>query len=505
MNATDRHPTDPDRAPRAHRPHPGPDVGLMLRLCLITLVVGVLTGLAAAGLVWMLHIIEDFVYGQHEGDLKVVTEGTTALQRFLGITVAGLIAGPAWYLVRRIGDPIESVEAGMDGVRMPAAETAANAVLQMATVAAGASVGRENAPRELGAMFANQITRRLGVHPELTRVLVAAAAGAGLGAIYHIPLAGAIFALEILLTTITVRACMVVLACSAVATVTSGIIVGTQPLYSTINLSEGFGNLAAAIVLGVVLGLVGVAFRRLISHVQDAAPTGAGVLWQLPGAFILVGLMAIWLPEVLGNGRNAATQVLEDNPAWTFIAALAAAKLIAVAVTLRSGAVGGILTPGFALGSMAGYLLGVVLHPLMPQVPPTDFALLGAAAFLSTAMAAPLFALVVTVEFTGQSSSAYLALFLAAATAALAAELVRGRSMLPTTLPWNRRTGVQDRDILREAHEWELESAEYEAHAEHAARAAGATAAEAAGDAGFAPEPDPGAGPDRAGGPDGGR
>ena len=412
----------------------------LIRLCVWTFVVGVATGLVAALLVFMLHGIENLVYGQHEGINPVVTDGTTGLQRFLGITVAGLIAAPAWWAVRRLGRPIRSVEEGMSGTRMPVIETLVNVFLQMATVAAGASVGRENAPREAGAMMASQLAHRLGVDRGTTRLLVAAAAGAGLGAIYHIPLAGAVFAFEILLTTVTVRAVMVVLACSAVATTTAGIVVGDQPLYSTVSLSEGFGNLAVAVTLGIICGIAGMAFRYAASRAEGSAPMGAHVLWALPLAFATVGAMSLYLPEVLGNGRFAATSVLEANPVWTFALALLAAKVVAVLITLRSGAVGGVLTPGFAIGELLGYLVGVVVQPIAPGIPLADFALLGAAAFLSTSMAAPLFALIVTVEFTGQSSEAYLALFLACATAALTGEILRSSLSLPNQIqmPWTR-------------------------------------------------------------------
>ena len=413
----------------------------LVRLCLWTFVVGVATGLVAAGLVYLLHAIETVVYGQHEGDVPVVTDGTTGLQRFLGITVAGLIAAPAWWAVRRLGRPIQSVEEGMSGARMPVLETLANVFLQMATVAAGASVGRENAPREAGAMMATQLAHRIGLDRGTTRLLVASAAGAGLGAIYHIPLAGAVFAFEILLTTVTVRAVMVVLACSAVATTTAGIVVGGQPLYSTVSLSEGFGNLTVAVCLGIVCGVAGLAFRYAVSRAEGARPAGAHILWALPLAFAVVGAMSLYLPEVLGNGRFAATSVLEATPVWTFALALVVAKIIAVLITLRSGAVGGVLTPGFAIGALLGYLVGFAVQPIAPGIPPADFALLGAAAFLSTSMAAPLFALIVTVEFTGQSSEAYLALFLACATAALTGEILRSALSLPTQIqmPWTRK------------------------------------------------------------------
>ena len=418
-----------------------PAPGSWIRLCIYTLIVGLATGLGAAGLALIMHGIEYAVYGQHEGDVAVVTDGTTGLQRFVGIVLAGLIAGPMWAALRTKAKPIESVEAGMHGRLMPVWSTLVNVFLQMATVAAGASMGRENAPRELGAMVASQMSHRLRIDPLHRRILVAAAAGAALGAIYHIPLAGAVFSLEILLGSLSITAVMVVLACSAIATVTSGIVVGSSPLYSPINLSDGWGNLGAALLIGVICGVIGYAFRILSSRMSDKAPTGWHSAWAIPLAFTLVGVISLWVPEVLGNGRIAATTVLMDRPLLGFAVILLIAKAIAVLVTFRSGAVGGLLTPGFALGALSGFIVGCFVQPLMPSVPLSDFAILGAAAFLSASMAAPLFALIVTVEFTGQNSSAYLALFLAGATATLTVTIIRAWLRLPhkQSMPWNRK------------------------------------------------------------------
>lgn len=411
----------------------------LLRLCLYTFLIGVGTGLGAAGLVWLMHAIEQLVYGQHEGNVAIVTEGTTSVQRFVGIVLAGLIAGPAWAIVRTHASPIRSVEEGMAGIKMPVLPTLANVVLQMATVAAGSSVGRENAPREAGAMMASQLSSALKIDAKTRRILVAAAAGAGLGAVYHIPLAGAIFSLEILLGSVSVTAIMVVLACSAVATVTSGIIVGTNPLYNTVNLSEGWGNLAAAVLLGVVCGTAGLAFRTTAAHAEAKAPKGWHAAWAIPVAFAVVGTISIWVPQVLGNGRIAASEVLQAHPMLSTVSLILAVKVFAVLITFRSGAVGGVLTPGFAIGALFGFLCGSFVQPaLMPSLPLSDFAILGAAAFLSASMSAPLFALIVTVEFTGQSSEAYLALFLAAATASLTVAIWRSLLKFPKdqVLPW---------------------------------------------------------------------
>lgn len=411
----------------------------LLRLCLYTFLIGVGTGLGAAGLVWLMHSIEQLVYGQHEGNVAIVTEGTTSVQRFVGIVLAGLIAGPAWAIVRTHASPIRSVEEGMAGIKMPVLPTLANVVLQMATVAAGSSVGRENAPREAGAMMASQLSSALKIDAKTRRILVAAAAGAGLGAVYHIPLAGAIFSLEILLGSVSVTAIMVVLACSAVATVTSGIIVGTNPLYNTVNLSEGWGNLAAAVLLGVVCGTAGLVFRTTAAHAEAKAPKGWHAAWAIPVAFAVVGTISIWVPQVLGNGRIAASEVLQAHPMLSTVSLILAVKVFAVLITFRSGAVGGVLTPGFAIGALFGFLCGSFVQPaLMPSLPLSDFAILGAAAFLSASMSAPLFALIVTVEFTGQSSEAYLALFLAAATASLTVAIWRSLLKFPKdqVLPW---------------------------------------------------------------------
>lgn len=410
----------------------------LFRLVTITFIVGVLTGLGAAGLTFLLHGIEYLVYGQHEGHVPVVITGVEWWQRALGVVIAGFIAGPGWWALRRWGRPIKPVEDGMRGERLPVVETLANVILQMATVAAGASMGRENAPREAGAMVASQLAARLGMDKETTRVLVAAAAGAGLGAMLQIPLAGAIFALEILLGSVTMQTVMVVLACSGVATATTGLLVGHGRFYHPDVLHLGVQTLIAAIILGVLCGALGVAFRQWIAWAERHAPA-EGVLWQLPLAFIGVGVLSIWVPRILGNGRNSATLVLESNPALWVVAILIVAKFTAIVMTLRSGAVGGALTPGFSLGAMCGYVLGAGIVWILPGLTPTDFALLGAAAFMSTSMAAPLFALVVVIEFTGQPSEAYLPLFLAAATAAGTAVAIR----ILLNVGWGRLTGLR--------------------------------------------------------------
>ena len=124
--------------------------------------------------------------------------------------------------------------------------------------------------------------------------------------------------MEILLGSLSITAVMVVLACSAIATVTSGIVVGSSPLYSPINLSDGWGNLGAALLIGVICGAIGYAFRILSSRMSDTAPTGWHSAWAIPLAFTLVGVISLWVPEVLGNGRIAATTVLMDRPLLGF-------------------------------------------------------------------------------------------------------------------------------------------------------------------------------------------
>ena len=349
--------------------------------------------------------------------------------------VGGLLVALGWWCLQTRGRPVVGVEAAVvsdtpASKYPPLLEGIVHALLQIVAVGVGAPVGREVAPRELGALFAGRIADALKIDDEMRRVLVACGAAAGLAGVYHVPFAGAIFALEILLGAFTVRNATIALAISSIAATVARIEVSPEAFYVVGQISVSISSVLWAAVVGVIVGLPAEAFGRAVRRVEKNRCRKQQVLWTMPLAFLLSGVVAIWLPQILGNGRSVA-QTAYWGATIGLCAALLFAKAGAVLLTLRSGVFGGTLTPALALGAVAGLLAGLLVQPLWPSVNLLTASLAGSAAFLAVSMRAPFTALALVIGFTGQSSPGYLPLTAAVAagmaTAALWPAPPRGR------------------------------------------------------------------------------
>src|SRR5262249_50468401 len=164
----------------------------------------------------LLHFVQHLAYG-YSLDAVVSNEsflqGVTAappFRRVAALTLCGAVAGIGWWAVYRFGKPLVSIKAavgkGVPRPRMPALATTAHVLLQIVTVALGSPLGREVAPREMAALLATWLGSRAGLAAEEKRMLIACGAGAGLAAVYNVPLGGAVFILEVLLGTFAPRA-----------------------------------------------------------------------------------------------------------------------------------------------------------------------------------------------------------------------------------------------------------------------------------------------------------
>lgn len=312
------------------------------------------------------------------------------------------------------------------GTTPPTVSTVINAVLQMIGVGSGLPVGREVAPRELAALFAVRFCERMGVNGGRRRVLVAAAAGAGLGAVYQVPLAGAVFAMELLLKEVSMRIAATCLGMSAIAVVTAQVVVSPQPQYVAALIdSTDTGVLIWAGVVGLLLGPLGGWFGDLADHVKKHSQRGTPTLVTLPLAGLGVAVLAWFWPLVLGNGRSAA-QAAFLGLTLGMAALLFVAKTAATMLTLRAGAVGGTLAPAIAAGATGGIVIGRLGELAVPglEVPIAVLAVLGAAAMLATSLRAPATGMLLVAGVTGQGHMAFAALALAVA-AAFATSAVR--------------------------------------------------------------------------------
>ncbi len=273
-------------------------------------------------------------------------------------------------------------------------------LLQIVTVGLGSPLGREVAPREVGAVFAGGLSDRAGLTPEFRRVMVACSAGAGLAAVYNVPLGGTLFVLEVLLATLSLPALIPAFATCVIATVVAWVGLGNESQYSLPPLAISSQLVVWSIVMGPVFGFAAYWFVRVAGAVRTHAPRD----WRLPlwcaVAFPVIGLLAIPFPQLLGNGKSVAQEVFGSNIGLTLAVVLLLLRVLVTLGALRAGAEGGLLTPGLSIGALLGIILGGFWNYAWPGVPLAAFAIIGGAAFLPSSMKMPLTAVVLIMEFT---------------------------------------------------------------------------------------------------------
>jgi H+/Cl- antiporter ClcA len=284
---------------------------------------------------------------------------------------------------------------------MPFWATLTHAILQIVTVGLGSPLGREVAPRELGAALATKLSASANLTPECTRIMIACGAGAGLAAVYNVPVAGTLFTVEVLLGTFSLRSSVAALATCVIATLVAWLGLGNGLQYSVPPLAVSPSIIVWSLLVGPIIG----AAAYLFVKVTDAARASAPRDWRLAVScalvFPIIGLLAIPFPQLLGNGKGLAQAGFDNEVGLTFAAALLLLRVVVLLASLRAGAEGGLLTPGLSIGALLGIILGSFWNHIWPIQSLAGFAIIGGAAFLASSMKMPLTAIVLAVEFTG--------------------------------------------------------------------------------------------------------
>ena len=387
----------------------------LMRIATATVLVGLCAGLGGMLLALLLHSLQHIAFGYLNDSF---TEGVTAapwLRRILVVTGAGIIAGFGWWAVYRFGRPLVSIAAAVraENPKMPMLTTVCHALLQIVTIALGSPLGREVAPREVGAVLAGWISTRAGLTSRQCQILVACGAGAGLAAVYNVPFGGAVFTLEVLLCSWSPQAVLPALLTSALATLVSWIGLPNQPQYQLPSLTVDDSLLVWALLVGPITGVIAHLFSQAVTAARERAPRGRLLLVSAPLAFLTIGALSIPFPQLLGNGKGPAQLAFDSPPIPLLFATLLVLRILIVVLCLRAGASGGLLTPSLANGALLGVLTGGLWTLLWPGASLGSFAVIGAAAFLATAQQMPLTAIVLIVEFTNAPPELFVPILLA--------------------------------------------------------------------------------------------
>lgn len=402
-----------------------------LKLAAVTLLVGVAGGVGGGSMALLLHFVQHTVYGYSLADLVgpesflQAVSRTSALHRLLALTAGGVLAGLGWWMVYHRGARLVSIKAAAaTGQPMPYATTTAHAVLQIVTVAMGSPLGREVAPREIAAILTQKLTNWAGLTGEDAKLLLGCGAGAGLAAVYNVPLGGAVFALEVLILRLDPKAILMALSSSCIAAVIAWAALGNAPQYHIPAFTLSVPLMVLCVLSAPLIGLAGYSFARLTAAARRNMRTDSRLILRCVTVFALIGLAAAAFPQLPGNGKGPIQLGLESNIPLHLGLALLALKVAAIGGALWAGAEGGVLTPGLTVGALFSTLLVLGWNMVLPPIPPGAFALVGAAAFLGVSMQMPFTAVALMFGFTHVGQNFLVPLILTATIASATARAV---------------------------------------------------------------------------------
>ena len=376
-------------------------------MVLVAVLIGLLGGLAAVGFRLLIRILNQGFWHQGQYSLDYIA-GLSPWWKIAAPAVGGLIVGfITHYFAREArghGVPEVMEAVALQGGRIRPRVVVAKMIASGVSIGSGGSVGREGPIVQVGSALGSTIGQWLKIDERRLRTLVGCGAAAGIAATFNAPVAGALFAVEVILGDFGVAQFSPIVISSVSGTVVSQYFLGDFPAfqvpgYSLVHINELFAYAG----LGLLAGVVAVAFIRMLYGFEDLFdrikiyPPLKGLLG---GA--VIGLIGIWLPQIFGVGFEPINGALNGSIVWQLMVLLVAFKILAVSLTIGSGGSGGILSPSLFIGAMLGGAMGTVVHATWPlaTATPGAYALVGMGAMLAGATHAPITAILIIFELT---------------------------------------------------------------------------------------------------------
>lgn len=418
------------------------DAPLTVRFWLALVVTAVATGLFGDLMMIVLFGFEHLAFGTGPGDYQSRVEHATGLHRVAALAIAGAFVGPAWYLLRRWtpGEHSEVDEAIWAGdARLSPRRSFLRGVLSEVAIGMGASIGRESAPKLMGGVSGSVAAGWFGLSTGQRRLVVACGAGAGLAAVYNVPLGGALFTAELLVGSVALPVVLPALAAAGIATAVGWLYLPDHATYLDIpDHRFRMTILVYALIAGPLIGLVASAYIRLIGWISHHRLSGRVAIAGPLVAFTVLGAIGVAYPALFGNGKDMAHRAFLGQGSLALLVALFALKPLVTSLCLGSGASGGLFTPFMSTGAVFGAFTGILWSMMWPGSSTGAFALVAAAAMLGSSIQAPLAGLVLVVELTHTGFGLMVPIIAATFLATAVARHVDGYSIYSARLPARR-------------------------------------------------------------------
>ncbi|MCG6551808.1 MAG: chloride channel protein [Candidatus Magnetominusculus sp. LBB02] len=402
----------------------------------VTLLIAVFTGVASAAAVIMFRATLDFMkthlltYGQ-----RLLGIGETIDSRLLLPLIPAIGAALLIPISKRFPGEVNGytfpkflAKVNVKGGPISVKTVLLRIIAPSITIGSGGSAGVEGPAAVIGGGIGSIVGHWLGFSDKRVKLFIAAGAAGAIAAIFNAPIAGVMFALEIiLLGTYEITSFGALVISAAIATAVSQSYFGSEPVFRVpTHIYTGLSETPIFLLFGVFVGFLAVLFIIIFYKIKDLFDSiSIHPYLKLIAGGGVVGLFAIFFPQIMGNGYESITDVLAGRYGIFLCLALVFFKIFATSVTLGSGSAGGVFAPSLFIGAMAGWAFGGVVQHIFHGFAsePEFYAMLGIGAFLSAATHAPLTGMFLMLEMT-EGYSAIIPVMLTAVTGVFIAKML---------------------------------------------------------------------------------
>lgn len=424
--------------------HRGPG---QIQFWFIALAVGIAAGFAALFFRKGVNALQTFLYGTE--DVRLLHSFAESLPWYLVLVIpicGGLVVGVILHVftkdarARSVADVIYG--AALQNGRVETKAGLASALASMITLGTGGSTGREGPVVHLAAVISTWVNRRILADGITGRDLLGCAVAAAVSASFNAPIAGALFALEVVLRHFAVHAFAPIVIASAAGTVINRLEFGgvTEFNLGTVNEVQFYQEMPAYLLLGLVSGIVAVVLMRAIFWADDVGTTLQVKLliprWLRPAfAGAMLGAIAIFYPHIIGVGYETTFLALNGQLVLWDAIVFTVIKTAAVAITMAGRMGGGVFSPSLMIGALTGLSFGLIATSIFPDVSGSIslYALAGMGAVAAAVLGAPISTTLIVFELTGDWQTGLAVMVAVSLSTALASQLV-DRSFFLTQL-----------------------------------------------------------------------
>lgn len=377
-------------------------------MLVLAAMIGCFAGVASTGFRWMIEFCDNAFSAEGLSLLGISGSLFPILLPLMPMLGGGIIGVVCHYFPNAVKE--NGVHKVIHAVAMQGGKIRKHTILSCGatsaiTIGSGGSAGREGPTVQIGSAVGSALGHFFHLSMERIQILVGCGAAAGIAASFNAPLAGVLFSLEIILGDITIHTFSPIVVASVFGTATAWSLEGNEitfdiPVHELVSHVEVFYYLILGVFAGLAARLFCLAyfsshkvFYENIKIPQILKPALGG---------LIIGIVSIFLPQILGNGYDFMEQALTGNMLWQLALILVFMKILATAITLGSGGLGGVFAPSLFVGAMLGSVFGAAVHTLFPELTasPETYAMVGMGAVAGAVMQAPLTNIVMLVELT---------------------------------------------------------------------------------------------------------